>query len=166
MRETLRRWFRPGAARPSEPAPTGWDRVSGRQIPVVAEVRRLMRSSAHVEAVERAYTSALRDALESTGGTVPPGWTHPEILERGFGPEQAELVGTLRKLYAYYRRVHYGPPRERGENLLEEEIVGLLLEAYGKWPMWRLATASEVQPDVGSSPSLPESAPSSLDRGL
>jgi hypothetical protein len=127
------------------------DRFRAVEIPVLTEAKRHLVRGDVGGALLYAYPKVVEDLGRAYGATFPEGYSHEEILARGFTPDMAPLVDFFDQLYRLYAPARYGtgPPPDSGDDVLE-----LLQSLYGSEPMWRLY----VTPSNGSATPTP-SAP-------
>jgi hypothetical protein len=143
-----------GRAPPTDPVVL--DRIRAIEVPVLTEVKRRLGRQDLAGAVLYAYPAVVEDLARAYGVELPPGYSHEEILRRGFTSEMAPLADFFDRLYRLYAPVRYGgrSPPGTGEDLLE-----LLQSLYAADPMWRLyVRPGEPGPTDPSGPALGSSS--------
>jgi hypothetical protein len=134
--------------RDGEPDPVVFvDRIRAVEVPVLTEAKRRLVRGDVPGALRFAYPKVLEDLGRAFGTPIPEGFSHEEIVDRGFTPEMAPLVDFFDRLYALYAPARFGtgPPPDSGDEVLE-----LLQSLYSAEPMWRLYVTPSL--DAASGP--------------
>ncbi|MCI4326236.1 MAG: hypothetical protein L3K16_01160 [Thermoplasmata archaeon] len=133
-------------SRPDDgPEPIVVDRIRAVEVPVLTEAKRHLVRGDVPGALRYAYPKVLEDLARAYGTAIPEGFSHEEIVDRGFTPEMAPLLDFFDRLYALYAPARFGtgPAPEAGDEVLE-----LLQSLYSAEPMWRLY----VTPSLDAAP--------------
>ncbi|MHB8352574.1 MAG: hypothetical protein ACYDFT_07820 [Thermoplasmata archaeon] len=141
----MRVWHRAEPVR--DPVVT--ERIRGVEVPVLTDAKRRLLRRDVAGALRDAYPKLLEDLQRAYGVEFPPGYSHEEILARGFTEPMRPLTEFFDRLYRLYAPVRFGGrmPDDRGDEVLE-----LLRSLYSPEPMWRLYL-SEGRSAVAAAPS-------------
>lgn len=136
----MRGWRRAVPAR--DPVPT--ERIRGVEVPVLTDAKRRMLQQDVAGALRNAYPKLLEDLQRAYGVEFPPGFSHEEILARGFTEPMRPLTEFFDRFYRLYAPVRFGGrmPDDRGNEVLE-----LLRSLYSPEPMWRLYLSDGRRPE-------------------
>ena len=129
-------------SRPPEPAdPIVLERIRPVEVPVLTEVKRLLGRGDVAGALRYAYPKVVEDLARAYRTNLPAGFSHEDILSRGFTEEMRPLLEFFDRLYRLYMPVRYGNRPAPGA---PDEVLELLQSLYGAEPMWRLYVADAV----------------------
>ncbi|MGI0052671.1 MAG: hypothetical protein ACRECR_00215 [Thermoplasmata archaeon] len=111
------------------------ERIRGVEVPVLTETKRRLLRGEVAEALRYAYPRVVADLERAYGVEFPPGFSHEEILERGFTEPMRPLTEFFDRFYRYYAPVRFGgrAPSSEGDQVLE-----IVRSLYSSEPMWRL----------------------------
>jgi hypothetical protein len=151
-----------GARRPEKVDPVILERIRPVEVPVLTEVKRRLGREDVAGALRYAYPKVVEDLARAYQVTIPPGFSHEEIVARGFTEPMRPLLDFFEKLYRLYSPVRYG---ERPAPGAPQEVLELLQSLYGAEPMWRLYVTEAVRPPprAESSPTAAAASPRSTE---
>jgi hypothetical protein len=120
------------------------DRIRPVEVPVLTEAKRRLGRDDVAGALLYAYPKVVEDLGRAYGVEFPEGYSHEEILTKGFNEAMAPMAEFFDRLYRLYAPVRFGrrPPPGTGDAVLE-----LLQSLYGAEPMWRLYVTNLAAPD-------------------
>ena len=150
---------------PSSPTPgeaPSNETAAVREVPVVAEVQRLLAAGAREHAVLVGFETVMRDVQLAFALEIPPYWTYRAVLGQGVRSDMGYLPALLARLYAVYEPVRYGPVGDQ----LEGELVSLLRLIYREPALQRASATLSAAPlalQVIGVPVESPSAPASSD---
>ena len=133
--------------------------VQSVEIQTITALKSQMASGATAVAMGNAFRAVVRDIERAFGLSIPAGWTDREIvtqwgavrtsaLARSGNYVPADLREVVRRFYAIYEPVRFGPPGSP----LRGDPVALLQSIYTFPPMWRLYVdrAGSYDDEVGA----------------
>jgi hypothetical protein len=131
------------------------DRFRAVEVPVLTEAKRHLVRGDVKGALLYAYPKVIEDLGRAYGATFPGGFSHEEILARGFTPEMGPLVDFFDRLYHLYAPARFGNGPNGGSG---DEVLELLQSLYAAEPMWRLYVTPGAGADPAPAPAPPMGA--------
>jgi hypothetical protein len=123
------------------------------EVPVLTEVKRRLAHDQVAAALEYAYPQVLTDLQRAYGVEFPPGFSHEDIVDRGFSEPMQPFRVFIDRLYRLYAPVRYGHRAPPGTG---EEVLELVQSLYSPEPMWRLYV---IDGNGGSAPARTDLLP-------
>jgi hypothetical protein len=123
------------------------------EVPVLTELKRRLARDDVTSALEFAYPKVVEDLQRAYRTEFPPGFSHQDIVERGFTPAMRPYQVFFDRLYALYAPIRYGGRAPPGSG---DEVLELLQSLYSPEPMWALYVWNrEKLPDRAPGDPLP-----------